>query len=175
MNKNLTNFIEYNITNTKQNNLLVIDRTKRIFLYMNKKKGKFMDNPQQSLICIPNSKDLLLHYCRATAIAPINATKRIIEMSSNGRKKSVDKWIPICCLLLIKSCSTIWFDFVVQIIPYHDVSGIVVISETKILVQTIDVTPSPTVQRWKIFVIFGTIHEHHSKNDYNIYSPYVNK
>lgn len=32
-----------------------------------------------------------IFYCRATAIAPIKATKRIIEISSNGRKKSVDK------------------------------------------------------------------------------------
>lgn len=27
-----------------------------------------------------------IFYCRATAIAPIKATKRIIEISSNGRK-----------------------------------------------------------------------------------------
>lgn len=32
-----------------------------------------------------------IYYWRATAIAPIKAAKRIIEMSSNGRKKSVDK------------------------------------------------------------------------------------
>lgn len=62
MNKNSTDFIEYNITNTKQNNLLVIDRTKRILfdILKKKKKGNECDNPQQSLICIPNSKDLLL-------------------------------------------------------------------------------------------------------------------
>lgn len=34
---------------------------------------------------------LNIFYWRATTIAPIKATKRIIEMSSNGRKKSVDK------------------------------------------------------------------------------------
>jgi len=44
MNKNSTDFIEYNITNTKQNNLLVIDRTKRILFDILKKKkdGKLM-------------------------------------------------------------------------------------------------------------------------------------
>ncbi len=34
---------------------------------------------------------LKISYWRATTIAPIKATKRIIEISSNGRKKSVDK------------------------------------------------------------------------------------
>lgn len=34
---------------------------------------------------------LKIYYWRATTIAPIKAAKRIIEMSSNGRKKSVDK------------------------------------------------------------------------------------
>jgi len=34
----------------------------------------------------------------------------MIEISSNGRKKYVDKWIPICWLLLIKSGSRIWFE-----------------------------------------------------------------
>lgn len=34
---------------------------------------------------------LRISYWRAMTIAPIKAAKRIIEMSSNGRKKSVDK------------------------------------------------------------------------------------
>jgi hypothetical protein len=59
------------------------------------------------------------------AIASIKATKRIIEINSNGRKKSVDK------PLLTKSCSIIWFALVVQIIPYHVVFEIIVISKTK--------------------------------------------
>jgi len=40
------------------------------------------------------------------------------------------------------------FDLVVQIIPYHDISIIVVISEKSILMQTSEVTSSPIVQRY---------------------------
>ncbi|KAG6690415.1 hypothetical protein I3843_10G015000 [Carya illinoinensis] len=32
-----------------------------------------------------------IYYWQATAIEPIKAAKGIIEMNSNGRKKSVDK------------------------------------------------------------------------------------
>lgn len=42
----------------------------------------------------------------------------------------------------MRPCSTIWFDLVVQRIPYHDVSGIVAISEKGIVIQTSKVNPS---------------------------------
>jgi hypothetical protein len=47
----------------------------------------------------------------------------------------------------MRPCSTIWFDHVVQRIPYHDVSGIVVISEKGIVKQMSKVNPSPIVQK----------------------------
>jgi len=90
-------------------------------------------------ISIYITNPIKISYLRATTVAPIKATKIIIEISSNGRKNSVGKRIPICWLVLIKSRSIIWFGLVVQIILYHEVSQIIVISETKILAQTIKV------------------------------------
>ena len=74
--------------------------------------GIWCDNIEQSLIWTFLIIVIVrkIYYWWATTIAPIKAAKRIIEMSSNGRKKSIDKWTPICWLLLIKSCSIIWFD-----------------------------------------------------------------
>jgi hypothetical protein len=46
----------------------------------------------------------------------------------------------------MRPCSTIWFDLVVQRISYYDVSEIVVISEKTIVIQMIEVNPSPIVQ-----------------------------
>lgn len=62
--------------------------------YIGNKKKEFIHNIElkkknKILIYITNS--IKISYWRATTIAPIKATKRIIEISSNGRKKSVDK------------------------------------------------------------------------------------
>ena len=46
---------------------------------------------QENGICIYIVSSVKISYWRATTIAPIKAAKRIIEISSNGRKKSVDK------------------------------------------------------------------------------------
>nr|ULF02949.1 NADH-plastoquinone oxidoreductase subunit I [Sanicula orthacantha var. stolonifera] len=83
---NRLDWLEYNKYGTKE----YIGNRSNLRIYMNSKKmkGNECDNPEQRLIWIPSSKYLLLtSYSNCT----YNETKRIIEMSSNGRKKSVDR------------------------------------------------------------------------------------
>ena len=70
--------------------------------------------------------------------ASIKATKLkgLSKLVQTKKKKHIDKWILICWILLIKSCFINWFDLIVQIISYHEISRIIVISEIKIFVPT---------------------------------------
>lgn len=88
---------------------------------------------------------------RAIAMAPIGATKRIIERNSNGSRNSVNRRYPIRWIFPVGACSTTSFDCVIEDILDHDVLEIVVINERKSPVRTANVILSPAVRDEKKF------------------------